>query len=154
MQRVSTSVDVPVYIDAADTPDRLAVALNALRLHQLGSCTAVVDLSEADASAMAYTAGRRVGKSRGLGFVLTGSALSNDETRSSAMDVLGGLKSPGRHEVIANRAAAIRWAVHNTDQGCILLAGCGSEAWATGQEGLTTCDDSVARSALQRSWPI
>ncbi len=37
MQRVTTSVDVPVYIDAADTPDRLAVALHALRQHQIGS---------------------------------------------------------------------------------------------------------------------
>lgn len=147
MQRVTTSVDVPVYIDAADTPDRLAVALHALRLHQMGPCTAVVDLNDRLHPQWRTRLGEVLEKS-GARVVLTGSSLSNEETRSAAMDVLGGLSSPGRHEVIANRAEAIRFAVHNTDKGCILLSGCGSESWSVGQDGLTTCDDSVARTAL------
>jgi UDP-N-acetylmuramoyl-L-alanyl-D-glutamate--2,6-diaminopimelate ligase len=147
MQRVSTSVDVPVYIDSADTPDRVAVALHALRSHQLGPCTAVVDLSNRLHPQWRTRLGNVLDKA-GARVVLTGSGLSNDETRSAAMDVLGGLTSPGRHEIIANRAEAIRWAVHNTDQGCILLTGCGSEPWHTGNEGVVTCDDSAARTAL------
>ncbi len=147
LQRVSTSVDVPVYIDAADTPDRLAVALHALRSHQMGPCTAVVDLNDRLHPQWRTRLGDVLEKS-GARVVLTGSGLSNDETRSAAMDVLGGLTSPGRHEVIANRAEAIRWAVHNTHQGCILLAGCGSEPWQTANESVVTCDDSVARTAL------
>ncbi len=147
MQRVSTSVDVPVYIDAADTPDRVAVALHALRSHQMGPCTAVIDLSDRLHPQWRTRLGDVLEKS-GARVVLTGSSLGSEEMRSAAMDVLGGLASPGKHEVIANRAEAIRWAVHNTDQGCILLAGCGSESWATAQAGVLTCDDSVARTAL------
>ena len=65
-----------------------------------------------------------------------------------AVPELGGLRHPGRHEVIANRAQAIRWAVNHADNGCVLLAGCGAEAWTTGQEGLSTSDEAVARLAL------
>lgn len=147
MQRVQTSVDVPLYIDAADTPDRLAVALHALQQHQLGACTAVVDLSPRLHPHWRTRLGEVLEKS-GARVVLTGSSLTAEETRNVAMDVLGGLRHPGRHEVIANRAQAIRWAVNHSNSGCVLLAGCGAEAWACGQEGLSTSDESVARLAL------
>lgn len=147
MQRVTTSVDVPVYIDAGDTPDRVAVALHALRTHQLGRCTAVVDLSPSMHPYWRSRLGEVLEKS-GARVVLTASSLSKDEAQSAAMDVLGGLSSPGRHEVIPNRSQAIRWAINNSEEGCILLAGCGSSPWITGDDEVTTCDESVARTAL------
>ena len=146
MQRVPTSVEVPVFVDSADTPDRLAIALHALRQHQFGDCTAVVDLSSKLHPHWRTRLGEVLEKS-GCRLVLTASGLPSDEARSVAMDVLGGLRSPGRHEVIANRAQAIRWAVNHTDKGCILLAGCGVDTWLTSDE-LSVTDESVARTAL------
>lgn len=147
LQRVTTSVEVPVYIDAADTPDRLAVALHALRAHNMGPCTVVIDLNHRLHPQWRGRLGEVLQKSA-CRVVFTGSELTNEETRSMAMDVFGGLSSPGRHEVIANRAKAISWAVQHTDQGCILLAGCGHNNWTTGRDCLTVTDESVARVAL------
>ena len=45
MQRISTSFDLPIYVDDGFTPDRVAVAAHALRQHSLGPGTIVVDLS-------------------------------------------------------------------------------------------------------------
>ena len=147
MQRVPTSVDVPVFVDSADTPDRLAVALHALRQHQYGECTAVVDLSSKLHPQWRTRLGEVLEKS-GARVVLTGAGLASDEARNIAMDVLGGLRNPGRHEVIANRAQAIRWAINHTERGCILLAGRGVESWTSGEEELSVTDESVARVAL------
>jgi UDP-N-acetylmuramyl tripeptide synthase len=147
MQRVSTSVEVPIYVDAADTPDRVAVALHALQQHQCGPCTAVVDLSARLHPNWRTRLGEVLEKS-GAKVVLTATGLPADEARNIAMDVLGGLRYPGRHEVILNRSQAIRWAVNHTDKGCILLAGCGADSWISGEQGLTTGDESVAKTAL------
>ncbi len=147
MQRVPTSVDVPVFVDAADTPDRLAIALHALRVHQFGSCTAVVDLNERLHPNWRTRLGEVLQKS-GARVVLTGASLTHEETRRAAMDVLGGLSSPGKHEIISNRSEAIRWAVNHTNEGCILLAGCGNDCWANGGDELTTTDESAARCAI------
>lgn len=147
MQRVPTSVDVPMFIDAADTPDRLAVALHALQVHNYGPCTVVVDLN----SRMHPQWRTRLGEvleRAGARVVLTASGLQPDQARSAAMDVLGGLRHPGRHEVIANRRQAIRFAVQNATKGCILLAGCGANNWQTADDDAVTCDESVARVAL------
>ncbi|MFO1064145.1 MAG: Mur ligase family protein [Pirellulales bacterium] len=147
MQRVSQSVDVPIYIDAADTPDRLAVALHAMQLHGFGRCTAVVDLSARLHPQWRSRLGEVLEKA-GARVVLTGSALTSDSARQAAMDVLGGLKKPGRHEVIPNRAEAIRWAVKNTHEGAILLAGCGANTWMSGNEHLIISDEASAAVAV------
>lgn len=147
MQRVSTSVDVPVYIDSADTPDRLAVALHALQQHQCSPCTVVVDLSPRLHPNWRARMGEVLEKS-GAKVVLTAAGMPADEARSVAMDVLGGLRYPGRHEVIVNRSQAIRWAVRHTDRGCVLLSGCGANSWLTSEEGLTASDESVAKAAI------
>ena len=136
-------------VDSADTPDRIAVALHALRQHQFGACTAVVDLSPKLHPHWRTRLGEVLEKS-GVRVVLTGAGLAGDEAPSVAMDVLGGLRNPGRHEVIANRAQAIRWAVNHTDRGCILLAGCGVESWMSSEEELSVTDESVARVGAGR----
>ncbi len=64
------------------------------------------------------------------------------------MDVLGGLNSPGRHEVIANERKLFVGPSTIRIKVVFCWPVCGSESWSTGQEGLTTCDDSTARAAL------
>lgn len=153
MQRVPTSVDVPMYIDAGETPDRVAVALHAIRQHQLGPTTAVVDVSsrlhpqwrERLGEVLERTATR---------VVLTASGCSVSNAQAIIMDVLGGFTAPGRVQVIPNRAEAIRWAVNHTDSGSILLSGCGSMPWLDSDDSLIS-DEMVARQAVeQRNFPV
>ncbi|MEO8272420.1 MAG: Mur ligase family protein, partial [Aureliella sp.] len=148
MQRLSSAVEVPVHIDAAETPDRVAVALHALRQHQLGPTTVVMDLG----CKLDPQWRQRLGEVLDKGaerVVLSSSDLSADMAQSLAMDVLGGFRSPGRVQVIADRSAAIRWAIDHTQVGSILLAGCGVNSWSD-RDGVPVTDESIAKQALLR----
>lgn len=147
MQRVPQSVDVPLYIDAGETPDRVAIALHAMQKHQLGPTTAVVDVS----SRLHPQWRGRLGEVLDLAasrVVLSASGCSASNAQSVIMDVLGGFRCPGRVQVIADRDAAIRWAVKNTEAGAILLSGCGSMPWMDANDELSS-DEIVAKAALE-----
>ncbi len=148
MQRVTQSVEVPMYIDAGETPDRIAVALHALQQHQLGPTTAVVDISSRLHPQWRGRLGEVLDRTAGR-VVLTASGCSAANAQSVIMDVLGGFRVPGRVEVIANRESAIHWAVKNTEHGSILLSGCGSMPWLDSHDDLCS-DEIVAQAALQR----
>ncbi|MEZ6074965.1 MAG: hypothetical protein R3C56_04590 [Pirellulaceae bacterium] len=81
--------------------------------------------------------------------MLSSSDLSADMAQSLAMDVLGGFRSPGRVQVIADRSAAIRWAIDHTEVGSILLAGCGVKSW-TDRDGIPGTDESIAQASVAR----
>ncbi len=147
MQRVVQSVDVPLYIDAGETPDRVAIALHALKQHQLGPTTAVVDVSSRLHPQWRGRLGEVLDRASSR-VVLSASGCSAANAQAVIMDVLGGFRSPGRVEVIANREAAIRWAVKRTDAGSILLSGCGSMPWLDAQDELSS-DEIIAKSALE-----
>ncbi len=147
MQRIVQSVDVPLYIDAGETPDRVAVALHALKQHQLGPTTAVVDVSSRLHPQWRVRLGEVLDRAASR-VVLTASGCSTANAQSVIMDVLGGFRCPGRVEVIPNRDTAIRWAVKNTQSGSILLSGCGSMPWLDACDELST-DEMVAKSAIE-----
>ncbi|MCR9293444.1 MAG: Mur ligase family protein [bacterium] len=148
MQRIQESVEAPVYIDAGSTPDQLAVATHALRQHQLGPATVVLDLNSRVTQRCRQRLGEVLDRSSAR-IVLSGSDLSATATQSIAMDVLGGVRSPGRVHVIPDREAAINWAVDNTDSGAILLAGCGVQGW-TSRDGEPVNDEMLAKAAVRR----
>lgn len=148
MQRLPSAVEVPLHIDAAESPDRVAVALHALRQHQFGPTTVVMDLG----CRLDPLWRQRLGEVLDKGaerVVLSASDMSAEMAQSLAMDVLGGFRSPGRVQVIADRSAAIRWAVDHTEVGSILLAGCGIKSW-TDRDDVPVTDESVAKQALTR----
>jgi len=147
MQRVSQAVDVPLYIDAGETPDRVAVALHTMRQHQLGPTTAVVDVSSRLHPQWRERLGEVLDRAAAR-VVLSASGCSAANAQSVIMDVLGGFRCPGRVEVIANREAAIRWAVKHTEHGSVLLSGCGSMPWLDANDELSS-DEIVAKSALE-----
>jgi UDP-N-acetylmuramoyl-L-alanyl-D-glutamate--2,6-diaminopimelate ligase len=154
MQRVVQSVDVPLYIDAGETPDRVAVALHALKQHQLGPTTVVVDVSSRLHPQWRSRLGEVLDRAAAR-VVLSASGCSGANAQSVIMDVLGGFRCPGRVVVIANREAAIRWAVRHTDSGSILLSGCGSMPWLDSHDELSS-DEMVAKAALEskNSYPM
>ncbi len=148
MQRVAQAVDVPLYIDAGETPDRVAIALHALQQHQLGPTTAVVDVSSRLHPQWRGRLGEMLDKAASR-VVLSASGCSAANAQSVIMDVLGGFRSPGRVEVIPNRQSAIRWAVKNTEAGAILLSGCGSMPWLDSNDEI--CSDEIAAKAALES---
>ncbi len=147
MQRVAQSVDVPLYIDAGETPDRIAIALHAMKQHQLGPTTAVVDVSSRLHPQWRGRLGEVLDRTAAR-VVLSASGCSAANAQPVIMDVLGGFRCPGRVEVIANRENAIRWAVKNSDKGSILLSGCGSMPWLDANDELTS-DEMAAKAALE-----
>jgi UDP-N-acetylmuramoyl-L-alanyl-D-glutamate--2,6-diaminopimelate ligase len=148
MQRIAQAVEVPVLIDAAQSPDRLAVALHALRQHQLGPTTVVMDLGPRLDPQWRHRLGEVLDKGAER-VVLSASDFSAETAQSIAMDVLGGIRSPGRVQVIPDRTTAIRWAVDHTEVGAILLAGCGVDCW-TDRAGNAVTDEQIAQQAVAR----
>jgi len=146
MQKIQSAIEVPVYVDAGYTPDRLAVALHALRAHQLGTPTVVAELDSRVQPDMQARLGEVLEKSAGR-VVLCSSELSPEAARAMAMDVLGGCSQPGRVHVIPDREAAIAWAINNTEEGCVLLSGCGVKVWTTREEAPAT-DEAVASRVI------
>ena len=146
MERVKQAIEVPVVVDAADTPDRLAVAAHALRVHKQGPATIVMDLSSRLEERWQQRLGEVLEKATEK-VVLTASELEPSAAQRLAMDVLGGFKKPGRVEIIPDRVAAIQWAVENTSQGSILLAGKGEKSWCD-RAGELTSDMAVAKLAV------
>lgn len=146
MQRITTSVEVPVHIDAGETPDRVAVALHGLRQHQLGPTTVVLDLSTRLDPKWRQRLGEVLDKGAKR-VVLSGADLSSQAAQAAAMDVLGGIRAPGRVQVIPDREAAIRWAIENTEQGNVLLSGFGIQSWMT-RDGEATTDELIAKDAI------
>jgi UDP-N-acetylmuramyl tripeptide synthase len=122
--------------------------LHALRQHQLGPTCVVMDLSCRFDPRWRQRLGEVLDKGAER-VVLSASDMSAEAAQAIAMDVLGGFRSPGRVQVIADRAAAIRWAVANTTQGCILLAGCGIRDWSQ-RDGSLATDEQIARAAVKR----
>lgn len=149
MQRISQSVDFPVYIDHGQTPDRVAVALHALRSHNMGPTTVVMDLNNALDSQWRQRLGEVLDKSAQC-VVLSGSDLAPEVVQSLAMDVLGGCRKPGRVQVVPDRESAIQWAIHNTQKGCVLLSGCGDSTW-TSRSGELLSDATVAKLAVTKA---
>ena len=146
MQRLPQAIDVPVYIDNGQTPDRAAVALHSLRTHQMGPCTVVMEVGNQLDPRCRERLGQVLEKNAAK-VVLCSSDLSPEATQRLAMDVLGGCQSPGRVEVIADREAAIAWAIRNTESGCILLSGCGAQSW-TSRQGCDCTDELVAKRII------
>lgn len=149
MQRITQAVDVPLYIDAGQTPDRVAVALHALRSHNFGPATVVMDLGNELDSSWRQRLGEVLDKGA-KSIVLSASDLSPEAAQRVAMDVLGGCQKPGRVHVIPDREAAIRWAVRHTHQGCILLCGCGASSW-TDRDGQPVSDEMIAKQAVSQA---
>ena len=107
MQRLSQAVDVPIYIDHGQSPDRVAVALHALRCHQLGPATVVMDLGNQLAAQWRQRLGEVLDKGAQR-VVLSASDLSPQAAQRLAMDVLGAavrlagsksFRSPSRHRL-------------------------------------------------------
>ena len=155
MQKVQVPADVIAVVDYAHTPDALAHAIAATRVHTSG-CLWVVfgcggDRDRSKRPAMAKVAERFADKV----------VVTSDNPRSEApQSILADICSGFRHKeplIIESREHAIQYAVHNAAAGdVILIAGKGHENYQLiGEKKLPFDDVLVATGALQqRGIPI
>jgi UDP-N-acetylmuramoyl-L-alanyl-D-glutamate--2,6-diaminopimelate ligase len=147
MESVVRGQEFSVVVDQADTPDRLAVALHAVRSHGYGPVTAVVDLPPRCSLAHAEQFGRML--ERGAQRVILTATHGQGVPPTKAMwRMMDGFESPAAVHVIPNRQTAIELAMHSAEPGsCLLLAGCGTRSWSWSET--TWSDRQLAEEILQ-----
>lgn len=148
MQRAAAR-GVATYIDYAHTPDALQAALQALRAHCKGNLWCVFGCGgERDAGKRPLMA--RAAEKHADRIVITSDNPRNEPPHSIIDAMVAGLRHPQGATVIADRAAAIAWAIGNaaTDD-VVLIAGKGHEAYQeVGDEKRPFSDILVARTVL------
>lgn len=132
MQALPAVAGAPtVVVDYAHTPDALAQALQALRLHRPGRgqlCCVFGCGGDRDA-------GKRPEMGRVVAELADRLVVTSDNPRTEAperiiADILAGVPAPAHCHVEPDRAAAIRWAIEQAAaDDLVLIAGKGHERW-------------------------
>jgi UDP-N-acetylmuramyl tripeptide synthase len=148
MQRVPVESDLAVYVDAADQPDRLAVALHSISKDG----TPVICVAEVpDAATPEQLAAYGKVLERSASFViLTQSRRSLRFGQKAIWQVLDGCERPAAIQIVPNRRAAIELAIRSSRQGdAVLLAGWGADHWTSHSNKESRCDLDVATDLLR-----
>ena len=123
MERIECGQPFAVFLDVAETPDRLASCLKSLKQLRRGRviCVANADIQDAHLRPLV---GRVLERYSDVG--LTTIVNHGDERLLQAIhDVVDGYERPAKAHVIANRQQAIAWALEQAQEGdCVLIAGC------------------------------
>jgi UDP-N-acetylmuramoyl-L-alanyl-D-glutamate--2,6-diaminopimelate ligase len=148
MQRVAIDHDVRVFVDAADQPDRLAVALHSI------SCdgtpvTCVAEVPDAATPEQLAAYGRVLERSASY-VILTQSRRSIRFGQKAVWQVLDGCERPAAIQIVPNRRAAIELAIRSSRPGeTVLLAGWGADRWTNHQTKECRSDLDVATELLR-----
>jgi len=148
MQRVPVESDLAVYVDAADQPDRLAVALHSISKDG----TPVICVAEVpDAATPEQLAAYGKVLERSASFViLTQSRRSLRFGQKAIWQVLDGCERPAAIQIVPNRRAAIELAIRSSRRGdAVLLAGWGADHWTSHSNKESRCDLDVATDLLR-----
>jgi UDP-N-acetylmuramoyl-L-alanyl-D-glutamate--2,6-diaminopimelate ligase len=140
-ERLECGQPFGVFVDAADSPQRLTLAIKTLAQVARGRVIVVCGASpECDPPHRAL-----------LGRVMERGAhvpiVTSDEPGKSHIDsllheVLDGFERPGKAQVIPNREAAIHFALSQASEGdCVLIAGRGDRISQAGRGKQKTYDD-------------
>jgi UDP-N-acetylmuramoyl-L-alanyl-D-glutamate--2,6-diaminopimelate ligase len=125
LERIECGQPFSVFVDRADTPDRLAVVLKTLRSARRGRVICVFGPSSRTPREERALMGRVVERGADLGVIT-----SNDpgwETQVDVTnDVLDGYQRPARASFIPDRRRAIQWALAQAQaEDLVLVAGKG-----------------------------
>jgi UDP-N-acetylmuramoyl-L-alanyl-D-glutamate--2,6-diaminopimelate ligase len=141
MERIECGQQFGVFVDSADNPDRLAIALKALRKVTPGRVLCVFGTPEHRPVDDRPMMGRVVERAADLG-ILTGGHIPQAEPLQALHDVLDGYDRPARAHLIPTRAQAIQWTLEQAKPGdSVLIAGEGRLGIVSETGGLTTLDD-------------
>jgi len=147
MQSVNCGQSFHVAVDAADQPDRLAVALHALAPLG-GPITCVAETPDCMDPEQRAAFGRVLSKASSR-VILTQSRQSTVAGQKLMWEVIDGCANPAAIHVVPDRAAAIELAIRSAQPGeQILLAGWGSQTWTNGRDKSVCSDAKIAETVL------
>lgn len=121
MERIECGQPFSVFVDVADSPDRLAACLKTVRRVARGR---VICVANADGPLDERPLiGRVLEKHAGLGLITT--AGCSEYALHAIHDVIDGYHRPAQAHAIPDRRQAIGWALAQAQEGdCVLIAGC------------------------------
>ncbi len=123
LERIECGQPFGVFVDAAKTPDRLAVALKTLRRVTEGRVICAFSADELTQRAHRPLLGRVAERHADVG-ILTSGEVHYEEPLKIVHDILDGYDRPARAHVIPGRANAIRWALQQAGpRDTVLIAG-------------------------------
>lgn len=129
LERVECGQEFSVYLDGARTPDRLAIALQAVKQAKQGGRVICVSGAPGEHNkAMRPLLGRVIERSADVA-ILTSDDPRHEQPLRIAHDLLDGFTKPGKAHVLPNRESAIRFALSQARPGdAVLIAGKGDRS--------------------------
>jgi UDP-N-acetylmuramoyl-L-alanyl-D-glutamate--2,6-diaminopimelate ligase len=144
MERLECGQPFGVFVDAADSPQRLTLAIKTLRQVTRGRVFVVCGAPSDTDPAHRALLGRVMERGAHVP-VVTSDEPGKSRIDSLSHDVLDGFEQPGKAQVIPNREAAIHFALSQAGEGdCILIAGRGDRVSQVSRGKQTYDDREVA----------
>ena len=149
LDRVECGQDFGVFVDSADTPDRLAIALRAVRQVTPGRVICLLSGDMEGADDQRSLLGRVAERSADVGIITSRGAVTDCDF-AIAHDVLDGYERPSRANVIPSRQKAIEWAMeHAEPSDSVLIASSSNFGSSRTQNAATqSADFEFARDYL------
>jgi UDP-N-acetylmuramoyl-L-alanyl-D-glutamate--2,6-diaminopimelate ligase len=123
LDRIECGQPYSVFVDCADTPDRLATVLRTLREVTRGRLICVFGSDDWGAADLRPLLGRVVERQADVA-ALTAGPQGNAEPLQIIHELLDGFARPAKAQVMPNRRRAIQWALSQARAGdTVLLAG-------------------------------
>ena len=152
LDRIECGQEFGVYIDCADTPDRLAVSLRSLRQVTPGRVLCVYGPAGVRLRAERPLLGRVVEQGADLGVITSGPSI-RENSLQVAHDVLDGYQRPARAHIIPTRSHAIQWALQEARPGDTVLIAGGDRSSSSRSREAAAADTEIARSWLYQASP-
>jgi UDP-N-acetylmuramoyl-L-alanyl-D-glutamate--2,6-diaminopimelate ligase len=147
LERIECGQSFGVFIDAAASPETLALAIKTARQVTSGRVIVVYGPGKELDAARRALAGRVLERGAHLA-VITSDEPGEKRPLQTAHDVLDGFTQPARPQIVPGRTAAIEFALHEARPGdTVLIAGRGDRV-TTLRGGRTYDDCEAVRSAL------
>jgi len=147
LDRIECGQDFSVYVDCADTPDRLAACLQAMRQVTRGRVLCVYSANDERPESERPLLGRVAEKAADIG-IITNSTSQRTPSLGVAHDILDGYERPAKAHAVPSRINAIQWALEKARPGDALLIAGGSRTGWLGEETQGTDDVELARNWL------
>lgn len=147
LERVECGQEFGVFVDCADTPDRLAVALRSVRQVTPGRVICLCS-GDAERETELPMLGRVLERASDLG-VITSQSLAVRHQLETAHQILDGYDHPASAHVIPSRTQAIKWALETAEPGdSVVIAGSDRRATLEQNKPIKTADFELARRWL------
>ncbi len=141
LQRVDAGQGFGLFVDQADSADRLAASLHAMRQHSTGRVLCVMDVSWRLKASELAAMGKVLEKGASEICLTHASGGTFKSAQKNAFALLDGFENPALPHVLPDRDKAIEWIIQRAKPGdVILLAGCGDRNWTSKSRREATSD--------------